>query len=508
MQPVNDSDDSDEDDLGLSSVDIRCLIAKWSVDNNIPHTKLSSLLAILKQHECFSNFPVSATTLLKTMTSSTIKAVGNGTCGKCTVEGVYDGNVIFDDFSSPLRTDEGFRTKADPEHHTGSSPLENIPNTKMREAQQFWSLVEFYPDEEDETHPVCAVPSNWIRVVDNVQICLYPSKRTKPDATSKLIRKGAIPEEQPKIQWEQYRINRILNRNPINLRDESLSKKHRAERHKKSMESSSDEGSEVEANAYNTLIPPPPELQTDAYLISSDDEYGVSNENGASVQACVYQALKWLVANHVANTYNWNNRHNNELKHPMAGMPFINAVFEAVHQKEGMTNCNVPEVEKHIKNWFRQAVNRIPELRTRKSMAGNTTGMSEKRNHQSWASATTRTPPARRNTSTAQSQDSSPYEPLQNATNQALPPTSHNNHNANHSWQRTPPTRMRQPGDLHMSTSSRNSHIHNGNGQHQQHNSSTHRMQYSGETNSSPPLDLHYLATCYIITITMMDVYK
>jgi hypothetical protein len=56
---------------------IRRQIAKWAIDNNIPLSKVSSLLKIMKQHKHLEQLPSDARTLLKTMTSTNIKPIGN-----------------------------------------------------------------------------------------------------------------------------------------------------------------------------------------------------------------------------------------------------------------------------------------------------------------------------------------------------------------------------------------------------------------------------------------------
>jgi hypothetical protein len=53
-------------------------------------------------------------------------------CGKCCVQGEYVSNrVIFDEINALRRTDEGFSSRADDDHHIGNSPLEDIPGTRM-----------------------------------------------------------------------------------------------------------------------------------------------------------------------------------------------------------------------------------------------------------------------------------------------------------------------------------------------------------------------------------------
>lgn len=58
---------------------------------------------------------------------------GYFSCTKCHVEGDFnDGRVYFPEIKNlHLRTDEGFRTKVQTEHHTGTSIIENIPNFNM-----------------------------------------------------------------------------------------------------------------------------------------------------------------------------------------------------------------------------------------------------------------------------------------------------------------------------------------------------------------------------------------
>lgn len=49
---------------------------------------------------------------------------GYSSCDKCTEVGVYiNGRMIFPNLTAPTRTDEGFRTKEDTDHHSGTSPL-------------------------------------------------------------------------------------------------------------------------------------------------------------------------------------------------------------------------------------------------------------------------------------------------------------------------------------------------------------------------------------------------
>ncbi len=48
---------------------------------------------------------------------------GYSSCDKCTVHGIYEQCVVYDEFNSPLRSDASFRAKVDSDHHTGTSPF-------------------------------------------------------------------------------------------------------------------------------------------------------------------------------------------------------------------------------------------------------------------------------------------------------------------------------------------------------------------------------------------------
>lgn len=49
-------------------------------------------------------------------------------CSKCTVEGDYENRRMLSlDNNCPLRTDETFKLRQNPEHHIGISPFEEIP---------------------------------------------------------------------------------------------------------------------------------------------------------------------------------------------------------------------------------------------------------------------------------------------------------------------------------------------------------------------------------------------
>lgn len=48
-------------------------------------------------------------------------------CRKCCTYGKHISKVVFLELNSPLRTDESFRTRQCPKHHTGTSKLEELP---------------------------------------------------------------------------------------------------------------------------------------------------------------------------------------------------------------------------------------------------------------------------------------------------------------------------------------------------------------------------------------------
>ncbi|XP_046391215.1 uncharacterized protein LOC124159448 [Ischnura elegans] len=57
---------------------------------------------------------------------------GYFSCEKCEVEGVWvNGVMTFNDLDAPMRTDITFQNRCNVQHHTGDSPLESIPMTKM-----------------------------------------------------------------------------------------------------------------------------------------------------------------------------------------------------------------------------------------------------------------------------------------------------------------------------------------------------------------------------------------
>lgn len=53
---------------------------------------------------------------------------GYSSCSKCTQEGEYLDHVIFPDIQFTKRTDDDFVNQSDPEHHTGHTILQRIPN--------------------------------------------------------------------------------------------------------------------------------------------------------------------------------------------------------------------------------------------------------------------------------------------------------------------------------------------------------------------------------------------
>lgn len=52
---------------------------------------------------------------------------GYSSCDKCTTVGKYCGRVVFDEIDATLRCDNSFRQQLDKNHHTGTTPLVNLP---------------------------------------------------------------------------------------------------------------------------------------------------------------------------------------------------------------------------------------------------------------------------------------------------------------------------------------------------------------------------------------------
>jgi len=53
---------------------------------------------------------------------------GYSSCSKCTLEGEYINSVCFTEIEFNKRTDSDFMNQTDPDHHTGHTILEKIPN--------------------------------------------------------------------------------------------------------------------------------------------------------------------------------------------------------------------------------------------------------------------------------------------------------------------------------------------------------------------------------------------
>ena len=47
-------------------------------------------------------------------------------CDQCTQEGTYDGRTTYPGIGCPARSDDTFRERVFPAHHTGDSPLEKL----------------------------------------------------------------------------------------------------------------------------------------------------------------------------------------------------------------------------------------------------------------------------------------------------------------------------------------------------------------------------------------------
>lgn len=77
---IDESNSSDSDciDLLEDSIDLRIKLQKWGTGHNVTHSAISDLLKILKTHQCFSDLPSEARTLLQTPTTTVIRQVEPG----------------------------------------------------------------------------------------------------------------------------------------------------------------------------------------------------------------------------------------------------------------------------------------------------------------------------------------------------------------------------------------------------------------------------------------------
>lgn len=67
QSPKNSINDEIEHNINTDDIfSIRCMIAKWAIDFNIPHNAINSLLSSLRKHSCFSELPKDARTILNT----------------------------------------------------------------------------------------------------------------------------------------------------------------------------------------------------------------------------------------------------------------------------------------------------------------------------------------------------------------------------------------------------------------------------------------------------------
>lgn len=67
LKPINNFDTEEEygNNYGQQKSETSKLV-EWAIDHNVPNNTFSELLKILKEHKCFSNFPVDARTLYQT----------------------------------------------------------------------------------------------------------------------------------------------------------------------------------------------------------------------------------------------------------------------------------------------------------------------------------------------------------------------------------------------------------------------------------------------------------
>ncbi|TGZ51624.1 Uncharacterized protein DBV15_11720 [Temnothorax longispinosus] len=80
--------------------------------------------------------------ILDTVARQYVKCISNHNstyaCEKCTVRGArFRNREIFLDLNAPLRTDESFRRKDQPDHHDGDSPLEAMRSDNNGMVSQF-----------------------------------------------------------------------------------------------------------------------------------------------------------------------------------------------------------------------------------------------------------------------------------------------------------------------------------------------------------------------------------
>lgn len=80
------------------------------------------------------NFKISMLLFDAVAKASVLKIKGHSgysSCTKCTQEGEYSDHVIFPDIQFVKRTDNDFVNQSDPDHHTGHSILQQIPNLEL-----------------------------------------------------------------------------------------------------------------------------------------------------------------------------------------------------------------------------------------------------------------------------------------------------------------------------------------------------------------------------------------
>lgn len=93
--------------LSINGITIRSIIHKFRISSLICDTPAKSYILKIKGHS------------------------GYFSCTKCTLEGDFGNNLHFTEITFEKRTDQSFRLKTQPEHHIGTSLLEQIPYFNM-----------------------------------------------------------------------------------------------------------------------------------------------------------------------------------------------------------------------------------------------------------------------------------------------------------------------------------------------------------------------------------------
>lgn len=128
---------SNRNNFSPFTVGIFCGVSKPSPLHSYLEDFLNDLTILLKEGFIFRNTVYSVEIenfICDAPARAYIKCIkshgGYSSCDKCEEEGDYDyvgRTVILKGISAPLRTDSSFRSKRDPDHHLGESPLLKLP---------------------------------------------------------------------------------------------------------------------------------------------------------------------------------------------------------------------------------------------------------------------------------------------------------------------------------------------------------------------------------------------